>query len=289
MTKQLKFPLLQGGSITLQGGFDGSAADLSLLARLVHLRECHEQAGSLPEVVWSQSLQDAPEDDSCVFRSKSVSVLYDPNGEVFRICLRDTFHLELQHSGIFLWHLSVVCGALAALLRGRKVQLMHCSMLEKSDQALLLLGESGIGKSTSMRRWQESGGEAVADDMVLLEYLEDKIAVHRLPTWSACRIKLEGRVYAYDPPLQLKNVLAITRGEANESVQAVSNAEYYAQLYRCGFFHYQPIAQNLPLTAQKQLAASLRDFTAILTERFKPQAFFAHLDGDIRESLGDFL
>jgi hypothetical protein len=289
MTKQLKFPLLQGESITLQGGFDGSAADLSLLARLVHIRECQEPSGLLPEVVWCKNLQDADSKGVCVFQSKSLNVMYDFDDEIFRVCLQDSFNFERQLSGIFLWHLSVICGALAALLRGRKVQLMHCSMLEKDNQALLLLGESGIGKSTSMRRWQESGGEAVADDMVLLEYLDGEIVVHRLPTWSACRIKLEGRVYAYDPPLQLKNVLAITRGEANESVQTISKAEYYAQLYRCGFFHYQPIAQNLPLPVQKKLAVSLRDFTAILTERFKPQAFFAHLDGDIRESLGDFL
>ena len=287
MIKQLDFPLLQGESITLQGGFSESAADLSLLARLVHIRET-EELSDAPEVVWLQSPQPAP-NGSCVFRNKSVSVVYEPDSEMFQICLRDTFCFDQQDYGIFLWHLSVIYGALAALLRGRKVQLMHCSMLEKDNRALLLLGESGIGKSTCMRRWQESGGEAFADDMVLLEYLEDKIAVHRLPTWSACRISLEGRRYAYDPPLQLKNVLAITRGEANESVQEISKAEYYAQLYRCGFFHYAAIAQKLPPEVQKKLAAQLQYFTERLTGSFKAQAFFAHLDGNIRESLGDFL
>jgi hypothetical protein len=77
MTKQLKFPLLQGESITLQGGFDGSAADLSLLARLVHIRECQEQSGLLPEVVWCKNLQDADSKGVCVFQSKSLRVMYD--------------------------------------------------------------------------------------------------------------------------------------------------------------------------------------------------------------------
>lgn len=288
MIKQLDFPLLQGGAITLQGGFSESAADLSLLARLVNIR-LHEQLSDAPSVVGSGDALHVPDGAVCVYQCKTLNVWYDPEKKVFRVLLRDKSCLTQHVYGVFLWHLSVVYGALAALLQGKKVQLMHCSMLEKSDQALLLLGESGIGKSTSMRRWQESGGEAVADDMVLLEYLEDKIVVHRLPTWSACRISLDGRVYAYEPPLQLKNVLAITRGETEESVQEISKAEYYAQLYRCGFFHYAAIAQKLPPDVQKMLAALLRDFTDILTARFKPQAFFAHLDGNIKESLGVFL
>ncbi len=286
--KYLTFPLQHEQAIVLQGDCSGSAADIALLARLTNTTLL-ENNTELPMVVWEEPGKRPPEDAACVYWTKTVKMVYNPEEQNFHLYLKDDSQLHRSIYGIFMWQLSTICAAASALLRGKNVQLVHCSMLEKDDQALLLLGESGIGKSTSVRRWQEAGNIACADDMVLLEYAEDGILVHRLPTWSACRVQLEGRLYPFDPPLKLKNVLAITRGSDHEYVGEISRAEFFAQLYRCCFFHYLPIAPNLPKKEQKMLADAIRKSTARLTDEFKPLAFFAHLDGDIAKTLGEFL
>ena len=287
MIKQIDFPLQQGACIRLQGGFSGSTADLSRLARLMHIDTAPEVSAD-PDVAWI-GLQDTPQGVCCVCQRKTLGIVYDPDQKMFRIYVHDTFRFDWLAAVVTLWQFTVMSGVTAGILRGKKVQLMHCSMLEKDGQALLLCGESGIGKSTTVRRWKDAGGTAVSDDVVMLEYLDDDILVHRLPTWSSCREAIEGKVYPFAPPLKLKNVLAISRAESIEGVEEVPWAEYYAQIYRCGFYHHMAVVENLPLEVRKQVTGVIRNFTDILLKRFKPKAFFAHLDGNIKDSLGVFL
>ena len=78
-----------------------------------------------------------------------------------------SFHLfpapeifEKPESGIRLWRYALVCAAIAAVLRGKPCLLLHGAMLIHDGRAVLLLGDSGVGKSTSAERWRRSGGSA---------------------------------------------------------------------------------------------------------------------------------
>ena len=119
---------------------------------------------------------------------------------------------------------------------------------------------------------------------------ESEILVHRLPTWSACRERLEGREYPFNPPLKLKSVLALTRSDnVNETVQEVKASEFYAQIYHCVFFHYQELFRPMPVEYSQFAAARLREFTDKLASRFPAKALFASLTGNIRSTLKDYL
>ena len=289
---QIKLPLQCGEAIVLQGNYDGSAADFSALARLTHtgLLANTEQ---VPHSVCENPDWQVPVHLHKLFNSGTVDVFYDSERKQCRMQIKTPDRLCRHKLGVFLWQISVIGASMCAILRGSKSHLMHCAMLEKDQRALLLCGESGIGKSTSVRRYREAGGQAVADDMVLLEYTSnDNIYVHRLPTWSSCRENaesLELLSYPFNPPLRLDGVLAISRGQECESIKPVSQAEFFAQIYRCMFFHYLNICGNLPDWEKKQLAQVLRTSCTELTKRYVPRAFFAHLQGNITETLKEIL
>ena len=287
--QQISYPLQCGEAITLQGEFGGTAADFSALARLT-CTEWPENKLDNAHVIGEKPGVLIPGECTAAYQTRSFKSFYDRHGQCFRFYIHEKERINEHLYRVFVWHFSIISGAIAALLRGQLVQLMHCSMLEQGDKALLLLGESGIGKSTTMRRWQAAGGEAEADDMVLLEYLDrGDVLVHRLPTWSACRESLDNRRYRFDPPLKLDRILAISRDESQENIREIPRADFYAQLYRCGFFHYLPLVKPMQREEQMAITEKIRYFTDRLTEKFPPQALFAHLDADINKTLGEWL
>lgn len=289
MTANL-LPLYTGGALRIQGIYDGSALDFSVLARLMHTElESIENANG--EVCLMCPGSPVPADALRTFGSRNLQTVFDPERCQFHFYLRNGYPATDRLFGIYIWQISVICSCIAALLRGKPVLPVHCGMLEHDGKALLLCGESGMGKSTTCRRWRESGGVAIADDMVLLEFTESSgILVHRLPTWSACRESLDGRSYPYDPPLNLKHVFALSRSkEDQEYVKTIPGSEFYAQVYRCVFFHCVKIMTSLPEEYQRSGALRLREQTERLLAEFPAQGLFAHLDGDIRSTLKDYL
>ena len=113
------------------------------------------------------------------------------------------------------WQSVLICACMNALLRGVKALPVHCAVLETDHGAVVVFGESGMGKSTAFARWRSGGGKGFSDDMALMDFSGDDgvVRVRRLPTWSACR---EGR-NAWDYPvgdeLPLACVLALGRSE----------------------------------------------------------------------------
>lgn len=288
--KQLKFPLQYGQAIVLQGNYSGSAADFSALARLTHT-ELLDNAGEIPHTVCEDCSWQPPEGLYPMFASGTVDAFYDAERRQCRLYVKTPERLHRNRLAVFIWQMSVAGAAVASVMRGNKAHLMHCSMLEKSGRALLLCGESGIGKSTSVRRYKAAGGTAIADDMVLLEHAPDgRLYAYRLPTWSACRENgLDGLDYPFAPPLEVAGVLAISRGEEREALEMISRAEYYAQIYRCSFFHYLWNCGQLPEAEKSLLASVLKESVDKIAAIFPPQAFMAHLDGDINATLGAIL
>ena len=62
---------------------------------------------------------------------------------------------------------------------------LHCALVERDGRGILLVGRSGVGKSTACRRLPE-GWRPLCDDLALVVRLKGGgYAAHPLPTWSA--------------------------------------------------------------------------------------------------------
>ena len=182
----------------------------------------------------------------------------------------------------YVWQTALVHACTNALFRGAKALPVHCAVLETDRGAVLLFGESGMGKSTAFARWRSGGGKGFSDDMALMDFSGDDgvVRVRRLPTWSACR---EGR-NAWDYPvgdeLPLACVLALGRSETgDDELTDLSPAQYFAQCYRSMFYWILFYAKSLPAELKTRLAESVRAMTEDVTGRFAPRALLTALEG----------
>lgn len=71
---------------------------------------------------------------------------------------------------------------LQVALQSRGLTFLHASCVRKDDQAILICGKSGSGKSSLAVKLAQSGFSHWADDDVFLEAAEDGCLVHPLPT-----------------------------------------------------------------------------------------------------------
>ena len=182
----------------------------------------------------------------------------------------------------YVWQSSLICACMNALLRGVKALPVHCAVLETGEGAVILFGESGMGKSTAFRRWRSGGGAGYSDDMALMDFSGDDglIRVRRLPTWSACREERNEWDYPVGAELPLACVLALGRSETGEDeLVDLSPAQYFAQCYRSMFYWLLFYAKTLPEDVQKRLADAVRRMTEDVTGRFAPRALLTSLQG----------
>lgn len=182
----------------------------------------------------------------------------------------------------FVWQMALICAGMNAILRGVNAVLAHCAVLETARGALLLFGESGMGKSTASARWRAYGGKCLSDDMALLDFSgsDGVIRVRRMPTWSACREEKNEWNYPAGEELPLAGVLALGRSESGrDEIVPLSPAQFFAQCYRSMFYWDISRAKDLPEEKQRILTDRIRGQTKIVTKRFAPRALLTALDG----------
>lgn len=283
--KQISLPLQSGQAIRLQGDFPGTAADFCGLSRLLSLPLEPPEAN--PHCC---SADRAPADTVLLYESRRSRIVGDLTAKVCYFTPKDHRFLQDPVYCVFVWHGMVLAAASAALLRGENVLLIHGAMLEQNGEALLLCGESGVGKSTTSCRWRQIGNRAVADDMILLEFSGGDILAHRLPTWSACREGgVAGKSYPFAPALRVKNILALGRSDDHEKISPLPEADFLAQLYHCAYFHYEPMLAKLPEQYRYAAAEKMAELFWQAAEISPPRALLAALDGNLNESLRGLL
>ena len=76
-----------------------------------------------------------------------------------------------------------------SLFNQREITLFHGTFLEENaKEGILLFGESGIGKSTTRKRWMDENGTCIADDAQILIKELDQYFIRPLPTWWKDRL-----------------------------------------------------------------------------------------------------
>ena len=192
----------------------------------------------------------------------------------------------------YVWQTALICAGMNAILRGGNTVLAHCSVLETARGAVLLFGESGMGKSTASARWRAYGGKCLSDDMALLDFSAPDGAVYvlRMPTWSACREGKNEWDYPAGEELPLAGVLALGRSESGrDEIVPLSPAQFFAQCYRSMFYWNLFHAKVLPEEKQRILTDRIRTQAETITKRFAPRALLTVLEGDLKKLIEDNL
>ena len=184
---------------------------------------------------------------------------------------------------------ALLCGGvtLEMLENPGNFALMHGTLLE--DPALggiVLFGVSGIGKSTTRRRFIAEGGVSIADDALLLFAENGGVFARRLPTWSDWFANgSASRRYPVNEVIKVKTMLCLGRGKDIQEIVAITPAAFHGQLLGAMLLHCQSALHLLRRDEQQLLVSSCWNFVRQLDGFFPHRALLAHLDYPLRELL----
>lgn len=185
------------------------------------------------------------------------------------------------------WRLLLACACIRAFFRTPALAMTHGTLLEtEPGRGILLYGQSGIGKSTTARRFRKAGGACFADDEILLVWDGDGFRAHPLPTWSAFyRSGPDGFLYPFERSVSVDRAYWLTRGEDREFIAPVDRQMRRAQFLSAFSLHAFHIISKLPLEAKRKWSLKCFEFIEMLERTYEPLAFHAHLGADIMETL----
>jgi SynChlorMet cassette protein ScmC len=93
---------------------------------------------------------------------------------------------------------------------------LHCALVERDGLGILLVGRSGVGKSTACRRLPE-GWNPLCDDLALVVRLSGGgFAAHPLPTWSAVGPDPEKRTWDINRGVRLAGIFFLAQCAEDE-------------------------------------------------------------------------
>ena len=164
--------------------------------------------------------------------------------------------------------------------------LFHGSLLEDGKDAVLLFGESGIGKSTTRNRWIEEGGSSVADDAMLCFFDGDQLYARPLPTWSDWfKNGSSSRRYPINEPRKIKGVLWLSRGRDSQYIAPVQPAVWHAQMMSAMALHSNYAMRYFTQEEKSAYLEHIWNFICKIDEIFQPRGLFAHLDFPLKTTL----
>ena len=188
---------------------------------------------------------------------------------------------HVKCNGLLTMKQMLPCAVRQSWKKGIKTALFHGAMLthpEHPGQCVLIFGISGMGKSTTAKRWQNAGGDAAADDMVLVYQNENGDFFARpLPTWSHYPEAVN-----FNNCYKVNAVLRLQRGEED----AVIVADALSWAVDCNkalmFHHYLP---NLRQNISTMIAIECMCFGENLRQKFDEYDLSTNLDGNLYPAL----
>ena len=166
--------------------------------------------------------------------------------------------------------------------------IFHGSMLECGNEAVLFFGESGIGKSTTRRRWLEEGGASTADDAIICFFDNNGLYARCLPTWSNWSLNgSSARRYPVDEPRRIKSVLWLSRGKESQYIAQSPPAVWHAQLMSALVVHCISPMRRFSDEEKTEQLNNIWNFISRLDEKFSQRGLFAHLDFPLKATLAE--
>ena len=283
MTRNLSISLHHGGNIVVQTLHSEEELPFDGFGELLGL-EVQRDPGCSPDTIIVLPGK-MPEGAHLLHKGKITDLWFTSDWQSILVCCYQKRPRDPHLYKLYVWQTSLMMAGLNAILRGNKAVICHGALLETEGGGVVIFGESGMGKSTASRRWREKGCNAIADDMLLLEFSEDgrEIAAHRLPTWSACFEGTNPGNYPVTKAIPVRNVLALGRSESGrDEIVELSTAQYFAQCYRSMFYWNLFYSDKLSDAMKQRLADATRQFAETISRNFPPHALLTVLDGDLR-------
>lgn len=271
---------------------DFNSSKSEILRRLATLcglnvhEDAVERAANLTVVPWSRP------DSFQLTGNWDFAMETDPETHSFRVEYRDPDAI-LLNPGVEsrnLRRLSLLTFA-SAILQGADYLPVHGAMLCNSRGAVLLCGESGVGKSTTSERWNALGGDChcPADDMILLSHHDGRFKAYPLPTWSRYALAPGTESFPVEPGYPVNGILCLERGESAEEVVTVSDADFFVQVYSSFYFHIRFAIHMLRGGERALLRKHVERMTDLVMRSFPPKGLFACLNGDLGKNLKEYL
>ena len=281
MTRFLTIRLHDGGSVVMRASVPEEAIAFKGLGKLL----CLEVTEGESEVGDAELIRpDAMPDGRHMMRDLALTeIAYDAAWSRVLIAGWKKRPRRPHYYNCCVWQAALNCACMNAALRGEDAVLAHCAVLETDSGAVLIFGESGMGKSTAFGRWRMSGRKGFSDDMALLDFSgnDGTIRVRRMPTWSACREAKNEWDYPAGEELPLVVVFALGRSETGrDDIADLSAAQYFAQCYRSMFYWNLFYAKKLPDDRKRILTDRIRRMTETITRRYAPRALLTVREGD---------
>lgn len=281
------YPLHNGSQITVSADAFESSMSFAKLAELCALPTTEKETETAEFQLFITGDRERP-DLWKLKANKRSDIYWDQEQKTVHYLLESAAVSPADPNISAFWRLCLTYAVLAAILRDKPVSMLHCTMLETPAGGVILCGESGIGKSTTSRRFRAIGGRCTADDMILLEQRNDGFYAYPLPTWSACAEKIEGKCYPF-APVKVKDILFLTRGGDNEEILPIQSVNLQAQVYRGLFFHLYHLVKYFPENQQMKIMHSIRKLSEDAANTFTPRALYANLQGDLKKTLEEYL
>jgi hypothetical protein len=114
------------------------------------------------------------------------------------------------------------------LAQGRGVDIHACGLIDSSGQGHLFVGQSGAGKTTMARLWQDDPSVTIlSDDRIVLRHLDGRIWMYGTPWHGEAMLTSPARS-------PLWRIYVLSRGIKNELV-SMKESEGVARLFACCF------------------------------------------------------
>ncbi len=216
-----------------------------------------------------------------LFAMRSHRVLWDDGIPV--LCRRPRLLYEERHRPVE-WRILLALAAARAAADGRHIALLHGALLGEPFPGTVLFGASGIGKSTTMKRYRAAGGDGSADDQILLGQQGGVPVVRPLPSWKTFR---NDPAMCTVPLVPLSRLLCLDQAERTEaeSIRALERQTFQLRLFNAFLEHVSYTLRTLPNPERRNAAETICATVQRLSRQFEPRVLAARLDGDIMKTL----
>lgn len=147
------------------------------------------------------------------------------------------------------------------LTQGKGVEIHACGVVDSPGRGYLFVGQSGAGKSTMAKMWEDEPGITIlSDDRIILRKFENKIWMYGTPWHGEAMLASPARV-------PLKAIYFLEKGQRNQ-VNSQAHTNSISRLFACSFPpFYNPDALNFVLRFLEEVVKDVPTYEL----RFKPE------------------